>query len=132
MYETTLAILHKVALPTHTYLLCVSVSQYLNVQPIGPDTTLLYLLPYSYYINDYTGVFKMRRCSSLFRFSIERVSAYALISFEMESVNTADHCDLTSKSNFHSLKSEHIVTMPGSFVEVCLQHIMFTATIVSM
>ena len=37
----------------------------------------------------------MRRCSSLFRFSIE--SAYALISFlpfEMESVSIGDHCDL--------------------------------------
>ena len=41
-------------------MLCVSVSQYLKVEPIGPDTTLLYLLPYSYYINVYMGVFKMR------------------------------------------------------------------------
>jgi len=68
------------------------------VEPIGPDTTLLYLLPYSYYINGYMGVFKMRRCSSLFRFSIERVSAYALfffLPFEMESVSTTDHYDLT-------------------------------------
>ena len=76
-------------------MLCVSVSQYLKVEPIGPDTTLLYLLPYSYYMNGYIGVLKMQMCSSLFRFSIERVSAYALISFEMESVSTTDHCDMT-------------------------------------
>ena len=40
----------------------------------------------------------MRRCSFLFRFSVERVSAYALIffyPFEMESVSTNDHSDLT-------------------------------------
>ena len=68
------------------------------MEPIGPDMTLLYLLPYSYYINGYMGVCKMRRCSSLFRFSIERVSADALIfflPFEMESVSTTDHYDLT-------------------------------------
>ena len=77
-YETMLAILHKVALTTHTYLLCVSVSQYLNVEPIGPDMTLLYLIPHSYYKNGCMGLCKMQRCSSLFRFSIERVSAYML------------------------------------------------------
>jgi len=39
----------------------------------------------------------MQRCSSLFRFSIEMVSAYALIfflPFAMESVSTTDHYDL--------------------------------------
>ena len=98
MYETMLAILHKVALTTHTYLLCVSVSQYLNVEPIGPDMTLLYLIPHSYYKNGCMGLCKMQRCSSLFRFSIERVNAYALIfflPFEIKSVSTNDHYDLT-------------------------------------
>ena len=40
----------------------------------------------------------MRSCSSRIRFSIENVSAYVLIfflPFEMESVSTTDHSDLT-------------------------------------
>jgi len=43
------------------------------------------------------GVCKMWRCSSLFRVSVEMVSAYALILFlplAMESVSTTDHYDL--------------------------------------
>jgi len=73
---------------------------HLNVEPIGPDTILLYLLSYSYYMNCYMGVCKMLRCFSLFRFSIEWVSAYPLIFFlpiEIESVSTTstDHYDLT-------------------------------------
>jgi len=99
LYETTLAILHKVALATHKHALIWCVC-HLNVEPIGPDTILLYLLSYSYYMNCYMGVCKMLRCSSLFRFSIEWVSAYPLIFFlptEIESVSTTstDHYDLT-------------------------------------
>jgi len=64
----------------------------------------------------------MQRCSSLFGFSIESVSAYALIfflPFAMESVNTTDHYDLTVVHQI-SIPLGHIVTMPGSFVEVRL------------
>ena len=61
----------------------------------------------------------MRRCSSLFRFSIERVSAYALISFEMESVSTTDHCDMTVVHQI-SIPLGQNIKMPGSFVEVHL------------
>jgi len=52
----------------------------------------------------------------------------------MESVSTTDHYDLTvvHQNIFHSLRSEHIMTMPGSFVEVRLKHIMFTARVVTM
>ena len=47
------------------------------MEPTGPDTTLLYLIPHSYYKYGYMGVCKMQRCSSLFRFSIERVTEIA-------------------------------------------------------
>jgi len=118
-----LAILHKVALATHkqacTYLLCVSVSQYLNMEPIDPDTTLLYLLPYSYYMNGYIWVCKMRRCSSLFRFSIEKVISYAhifFLPFAMESVITTDHYDLTV---VHQIPFPSVRTYCDNFRKFC-------------
>ena len=51
----------------------------------------------------------------------------------MESVSTADHYDLTviNQNNFHSLRLEHM-TMPGSFVEIRLKRIIFTARVVTM
>jgi len=57
-----------------------------------------------------------------FQASIEKVSACSLIfflPFAMESVRTTDHNDLTVvHKNFHSIRSERIVTMPGIFVKV--------------
>jgi len=86
-----LAILHKVALTTQKHALTHCVCQC--------HSTLMWSLrvqtrpcSISYHIaikNGYMGVCKMQRFSSLFRFSIERVSAYALIfflPFEIESV----------------------------------------------
>ena len=54
--------------------------------------------------------------------------------FAMESVSTTDHYDLTvvHQNNSHSLRLEHIMTMPGSFVEVRLKRIMFTTRVVTM
>ena len=51
-----------------------------------------------------------------------------------ESVSTTDHYDLTvvHQNNFHSLRLEHIMTMPGSFVEIRLKRIIFTARVVTM
>ena len=53
----------------------------------------------------------MRRCSSLSRFSIERVSAYALIFFLLlatESLNTTDHYDLTIVHQISILLGQNI------------------------
>jgi len=107
MYETMLAILHKVALTTHTYLPCVSVSQYLNVEPIGPDTTLLYLIPRSYYKNGYMGVCKMQRCGGVPLCSgFQLRGSVHMLSFLSSKWSLWLDC---SSSNFHSLRSEHIV-----------------------
>jgi len=86
-------------------------------------------------IHAYMVVCKMRRCSSVCVFNWEgQCICSHYLPFAMESVSTTDHYDLTvvHQNNFHSLRSEHIVTMPGSFVEVRLKHIMFTARVVTM
>jgi len=65
---------------------------------------------------------------------MQRCCSFHFLPFAMESVSTTGHCDLTvvHQNNFHSLRSEHIMTMPGSFVEVRLKYTIFTARVVTV